>query len=435
MELPRYGRPALVGVAVAALAAAGGRTVWQGPPPTEPAPMEEILDQGLAAGEAEAITWDLPAERNERVDFWIDFLSGRNKEKTQLWLERIGRYGPFIQEQLKARDMPADLLYFAMIESGFSNKAYSRAAAVGMWQFIAETGRRYDLEVSSYVDERRDPVEATRAALDYLQYMYADFGSWYLAAAGYNSGENRVRRILREELGGARGSEDLYWKISDHLPRETRDYVPLMLAAAYIAKEPAKYGFTDLKYQDPLLFEEAEVPGATSLEVVARAAGADVEEVRDLNAHLVRGITPPGRTFAVRLPPGTREAFAANFGKVAEEVRLAGVVHRVDRGETLSHIASRYGTSVSALEVANAGLNPRRLLPGQEIVVPGGATLASAGERLSAENAWSTYRVRPGDSLWTIARRHGVSVNQIQSWNDLGRRTRIRPGQSLRIRA
>ncbi|HUH11848.1 MAG TPA: LysM peptidoglycan-binding domain-containing protein [Longimicrobiales bacterium] len=433
MELPRYGRPALVGIAVAALAAAGGRTVWQGSPPTEPAPMEAILDEGLA--DAEAVMWDLPAERNERVEFWIDFLSDRNKEKTQLWLERIGRYGPFIQEQLRARGMPADLLYFAMIESGFSNKAYSRAAAVGMWQFIAETGRRYGLEVSSYVDERRDPVEATRAALDYLQYMHDDFGSWYLAAAGYNSGENRVRRILREQLDGARGDEELYWKISEYLPRETRDYVPLMLAAAYIAKEPAKYGFTDLNYQDPLLFESVEVEGGTSLEVVARAAGVDDEAVRDLNLHLVRGITPPGRSWAVRLPTGTRETFAANFGKVAEEVRLAGVVHRVGRGETLSHIASRYGTSVSALEGANRGLDPRRLQLGQEIVVPdAGATLASASSAGASASDWSTYRVRPGDSLWTIARRHGVSVGELQSWNDLGRRTRIRPGQSLRLR-
>lgn len=428
----RHTRPIIAGLALAGLAAAGGRTLWQGPPPTEPAPMEAILAQDLTAPVEEAITWDLPKERNERVDFWIDFLSGKNQDKTRLWLERIGRYGPFIQEELRARGMPQDLLYFAMIESGFSNRAYSRAAAVGMWQFIAETGRRYGLEIGTYVDERRDPVAATRAALDYLQEMHDDFGSWYLAAAGYNSGENRVARILREEMGGARGSEELYWKISAHLPRETRDYVPLMLAAAHIAKDPEKYGFEGLEYQAPLAFEEAEVPGATPLSVVARAAGVDEEELQDLNAHLVRGMTPPGRETAVRLPPGRRQAFLASFERVREEVRLASVVHEVRRGETLTHIARRYGTSVSALQSANGGLNPRRLQAGQELVVPGaGATLASAG----AADSWSTYRVRRGDTLSEIAQRHGVSVRQLQSWNDLGGRTRIRAGQSLRIRA
>ena len=190
-------------------------------------------------------TWDLPAVRNERVEFWIDFLSGRNAAKTELWLERQGRYAPLIRQALAANDMPQDLLYLAMIESGLSPKAYSHAAASGMWQFIAETGRRYDLRIDGYVDERRDPVKATAAALEYLGEMHDEFDSWFLAAAGYNSGENRVRRLLR----GRPGTEDMYWVIGPELPRETRDYVPLMLAMAHIAKDPARYGFTDLEYQ------------------------------------------------------------------------------------------------------------------------------------------------------------------------------------------
>lgn len=436
MTVGRSTRMTVAGVAIATIAAAGGRAIWQGSPPTEPSPMEEILAQDLAAPLEEAVTWDLPNERNERVDFWIDFLSGRNHDKTRLWLERIGRYGPFIRQELRARGMPEDLLYFAMIESGFSNRAYSRAAAVGMWQFISETGRRYGLDIGTYVDERRDPIASTHAALDYLQEMYGDFGSWYLAAAGYNSGENRVARILREKMGGATGSEELYWQISQHLPKETRDYVPLMLAAAHIAKDPEKYGFAGLQYQRPLTFEEVEVSGATSLSVIAKAALADEEEVRELNAHLVRGMTPPGRTFSVRIPVGTRQAFLANFERTKEEVRLASTVHEVRSGETLTHIARRYGTSVSALQNANGGLNPRRLQAGQQIVVPGeGAVLASATTEETAEPSWSSYRVRRGDTLSGIAQRHGVTVRDIQSWNGLGKRTRIRTGESLRIRA
>jgi hypothetical protein len=156
------------------------------------------------------IAWDLPVTRNERVDFWIRWLSRQNHHRTALWLERSGRYAPMTREKLRARGMPEDLVYLALIESGFSPSATSRAQAIGIWQFIAETGRRYGLTVTPYLDERRDPVKSTDAALAYLQELHGRFGSWYLAAAAYNSGENRVERLLRERAGNARGDEALY---------------------------------------------------------------------------------------------------------------------------------------------------------------------------------------------------------------------------------
>lgn len=337
----------------------------------EPAPMDQILPAADSA--AAGISWDLPVTRNERVDFWIDFLKGRNYDRTHLWLERSGRYGPMIQAELRARGMPEDLLYLALIESGFSPYATSHAAAVGIWQFIAETGQRYGLRVDHEVDERRDPVKATGAALDYLETLYARFGSWYLAAASYNTGENRVDRILGERAGGARGDDDLFWIIAPHLPRETRDYVPLMLAAGHIAKEPERYGFHDLNYQEPLAYDEVWVPVGVPVGAIAEAAGAPLDEVEDLNPHLLRERTPSDRAGAVRIPAGTRTAFAANFPGVYQSARLAlaaePLFHDVRRGENLTVIARRYGITVGDLRSLNDLGRSSRIIAGERLRV------------------------------------------------------------------
>ncbi|MGH7477366.1 MAG: lytic transglycosylase domain-containing protein, partial [Longimicrobiales bacterium] len=284
--------------------------------PATPVPGAEQPDNTGVGVEADAAepSWDMPVTRNDQVDFFIEFLMGKNRDKTQLWLERTGRYGPLIREELRKAGMPEDLLYLAMIESGLDPNAYSKAHAAGIWQFIAPTGQRYGLEVSDYVDERRDPVKATRAALTYLKELNERFGgSWYLAAAGYNTGENRVDRILREQLGGARGDENLFWQIMDLLPRETRDYVPVMLAMGHIAKEPAKYGFDEVRLQQPLDFREVRVPAGTKLDDIAHAAGVPADQVTELNPHLVRGMTPPDRDWNVRVPLGTETRVAAQF--------------------------------------------------------------------------------------------------------------------------
>jgi membrane-bound lytic murein transglycosylase D len=413
--------------------------------PPEPAPMDVLVEEGVVEAadehrfEAPALeprprdAWDLTVTRNDRVQFWIEFLEGRNRDRTHVWLEREGRYGEFIRSRLRERGMPEDLFYLAMIESGLSTGAYSHAHASGIWQFIAETGRRYGLEVSSYVDERRDPVKSTDAALDYLSDLYDRFGSWYLAAAGYNSGENRVERILRERAGGQKGDDALYWRIASFLPRETRDYVPLMLAAGYIGKDPNGHGFHGLEHQAPLAFDRVEVQGGILLTTVARAAGVDASLVADLNPHLVRGMTPPGRSWEVRVPVGRRAAVLSGLDRVLDDpMATAGVVHRVGRGETLTDIARRHGVAVGLLQAANPGVNPRRLQVGQRLQVPlpGAVQLASTG---SSQPSWKVYRVRRGDTLSHIAVRHGVTVRQLRQWNGIG--TRIYAGQQLRIQA
>ncbi|HSH46301.1 MAG TPA: LysM peptidoglycan-binding domain-containing protein, partial [Longimicrobiales bacterium] len=462
-------------IAVATVSlAVGAAWITQRPPGTEPAPLDVLLEEAGAADAPEASVaatraaagvasdvaaaggsgaganaaddavvggvvsfrgqpleptpaWDLTRAMNDRVEFWIDFLKGRNRDRTQLWLEREGRYGGYIRAQLRERGMPEDLLYLGMIESGLSPRAYSKAHAAGLWQFIAETGRRYGLEVSTYVDERRDPVAATTAALDYLSDLHERFGSWYLAAAGYNSGENRVERILRQRAGGRTGDDGLFWLIDGYLPRETRDYVPLMLAAAHIGKDPGSYGFHEVVLQAPLAFDEVEVEGGTPLRLVAEASSADLEEVEDLNPHLVRGVTPPGRSWRVRVPAGTGGEALARLPELMESRDVASVTHQVRRGETLSHIARRYGVRVDALQLANGHLNPRRLRVGEIVTVP------VDGVAVTSTTDARTYRVQRGDTLWEIARRHGVSVHQIRSWNGIG--SRIYPGQRLRLGA
>ena len=189
--------------------------------------------------------WDIANLDHRRVDMWIDIFTTRPKlrERFAVWLERKPKYEPMISAKLADRGMPQDLIYLAMIESGFNPKAYSHAKAGGLWQFIAETGQRYGLTVNRRVDERNHPDKATDAALAYLTDLHERFGSWYLAAAAYNTGENRVGRIMREVTGKERGTDADYYRISSRLPRETRDYVPMMIAAARISKDPAKYGF------------------------------------------------------------------------------------------------------------------------------------------------------------------------------------------------
>jgi membrane-bound lytic murein transglycosylase D len=304
-----------LGLAASSLALIAGRTAVPGHEGAAAASGPPITPASENAA-VKKVSWDfpLPAD-NDRVQFFIEYLMGKNYDKTHTWLERIGKYGPMIENELQERGMPKDLLYLAMIESGLSPYATSPVKAAGMWQFMQETGERYGLEVNRYIDERRDPIESTAAALTYLQQMHERFGSWYLSAAGYNTGENRVGRLVKERIGHEKAnSEDMYWEIWDKLPGETRDYVPLMLAMGTIAKDPAKYGFTDLTPQSPLQYEEVSVAGGTKLSEIALGAGVNAKEIEDLNPHLVKKMTPPGSDYKVRIPIGKSRTVIAALG-------------------------------------------------------------------------------------------------------------------------
>jgi membrane-bound lytic murein transglycosylase D len=272
-------------------------------------PMAQV-QEALAAVVAVEAGWDLPNLDHQRVDYWVKRFQTDRRTDIVTYLERKGRYAPLISQALAKREMPQDLVYLAMIESGFDPKAYSHARASGIWQFIGATGQRYGLDINKAVDERNDPVMATEAALSYLGDLYDRFGSWYLAAAAYNTGENRVARILRETTGRKKGTDEDYYRIWNRLPRETRDYVPLMVAAARIGKNPAAYGFEALEPQAPWTFTEVVAKPATPLATLAKQAGTSVKSLKELNPHLKLDRTRNDEPMVVRVPAPSEPTLA-----------------------------------------------------------------------------------------------------------------------------
>lgn len=268
-----------------------------------------------------AVTFDLPVVWNESVSRFVTLFEKEQPDRMALYLKRAGRYEGMIRSKLRERGMPEDLLYLSMIESGFNPNAKSTAQAVGLWQFMAPTARGYGLRVDGYVDERRHPEKATDAALRYLEDLYQQFGSWTLAAAAYNSGGGRVARIMREETGAVSGQDSDFWRIRRRLPSETREYVPLIFAATLVGKQPERYGLDRVRRYLPLRTDTVSVPGGTGLSTVAQAIGVAESDVKRLNPHLVRGMTPPGRPFPVMIPDGTAPRFASGSGGRSDATR------------------------------------------------------------------------------------------------------------------
>lgn len=348
-----------------------------------------------AAAAVTGATWDIPVVNNAPVQKFVTLFTRRQQDRMALYLKRSGRYEGMIRGKLREQGMPEDLLYLSMIESGFNPTARSHAQAVGLWQFIEGTGERYGLRVDGYVDERRHPEKSTDAALRYLQDLHGQFGSWYLAAAAYNTGENRVARVMREVTGRQRGKDADFWRIRGRLPSETREYVPLMVAAALVGKEPHKYGMAPVKRWLPLEWEEVDVPGGTRLSTVAEAVGVGETELKRMNPHLIRSMTPPGKKpYPVRIPQGRTERYAANITQVQ---RVA---------------AAKQVTETRTVRAKKA--------PVRRVAV----RRATAARR---------HTVRRGESLWTIARRNNTSVAAVRRANGMGSRSRIRPGQRLVI--
>lgn len=379
---------------------------------------------------------ELPLVLNDRVEAWIHYFQEVIPQRFALYLQRSGQYEAMIRQKLGRAGMPEELLYLALIESGMNPRAYSRARAAGLWQFISSTARLYDLEVSFWVDDRRDPPKATDAAIRYLADLYEEFGSWYLAAAAYNGGPGRVRRGL------ARAGVETFWDLADSrlLRSETRNYVPKLIAAALIARDPDAYGFGHVVPDTPIEYDLVEVPDATTFDVLAEAAGTDEETIRSLNPNFPRRVTPPDRVVQLRVPVGVGATFTENYAQIPPSERVTWLVHTVTRGQTLGHIAARYGTSVTALRAANGNVNPRRLRIGQQLIVPRSGTAPVARASSSTHTAPATAAegpvtivVRRGDTLWAIARRYEVSTRDIMAWNNL-RSTVIKPGDRLQIR-
>ncbi len=376
--------------------------------------------------------FQFPMILNDSVENQIEYFKTRGRKVFQRWLDRSAKLIPVMRDIFRKKNLPDDLVYVAMIESGFNPYAVSWARAVGPWQFMPGTARLYGLKINWWVDERKDPIKSTYAAADHLKDLYNLFGSWPLALASYNAGAGKVQRaVLRSR------SED-FWDLnaSRFIRRETKNYVPKFMAAVIIARDPESYGFTPSD-SSPLQYDEVVIHQCTDLRLIARCAGCTYEQVKELNPELRRWVTPPHDDhFVLRIPAGTKEVFEKNFAAVPADQKITWDRYQVKRGETLADIAEHYNTTASAIKDAN-GLRRNRILPGRHLLIPVDLKETSddvaylTPERSKREQT-IFYRVRRGDSLIRIARRHNVSIADIREWNrGLGRTLRI--GQKIRL--
>ena len=403
----------------------------------------QTSDEPLASAEdleADGVSFDFPIEADHpRVQKCIRFWQTTAREPMERFLRRSGRYVPMMVQIVKSYDIPSDIVYLPLVESGFNDKAYSYAHAAGPWQFIASTGKMYGLERSHWLDERRDFEKSTHAACQYLKYLYGLFDSWNLALASYNGGEGRVGRQIKRQK-----TKD-FWKLD--LRQETENYVPLYHAALMIAKDPVAYGF-HIEYDTPLEFGWAATNKPIELKDVAKALGTTTEEIEALNPELRRGVTPPDESpYRLRIPKGTENLFSAIYPELPRSTRTEWARHSVRRGETLGGISKRYGVSVADIVSANKLRSKNKLSIGQSLVIP--VPMASASDRsdsaprksssslsakaLPKETGGKAHKIKSGDTLWDLAKKYGVTTSEIRQANRMGAHDKLAIGDDLVI--
>ena len=437
--------------------------------PSDPASIDELLATSAFDGlhpapeleravraDLEATEHDVPIPLNDRVLTYVEAFQGRLRRWIDTGLSRGAQYLPMMQSVFRAEGLPLDLAYVPLIESSFNPNALSRARAKGVWQFMRDTARENGLKHDWYIDERADPEKATRAAAKYLKTLSRMFdGDWHLALASYNGGPGRVQRAMRQS-----GSSD-FWEMSDsrrYLPRETREYVPMILAAIIIARNPAQYGL-EVVAQPPLAFEKVQVPRAVDLRKVAEWTDTSIDQIRALNPELRRWTTPVRyRDYEVKVPAGSGETLRERLAAAPDTELSALKFYTVRRGDTLTGIARRFGVSKADLAGANGLGVKSRVRPGEELLIPrapapllargldrpapaepvvaasrnlGGSATASRTER-PADASRIVYRVKRGDTLTSIARVFDTTVAALREWNRMTS-SRLTPGDRLTI--
>lgn len=389
----------------------------------------------------------IPIEINEKVEMWIRYFQGRGRPHMERYLARSTRYEALMKKVLRDNKLPEDLFYIALIESGFSSSARSHASAVGYWQFIRGTGKRYKLDINKMVDERRDPVLATQAAAEYFRDLYSIFNSWYLSMAAYNVGEGRVIKVVRKYK-----TRD-FWELSRHkraLPAETDNYVPKYIAAKLIAKNPDKYGFEGIDYMTPIEFDHVTLKEPVNLRLMAEKMNFNYEDFKDLNPKFKGEIAPldKNNTLSLRIPAGTMEvAMAAASASVASLVdfvpdQVETQYYKVKRGDNLGSIARRYRTTVAYLRELNDFPRKKTIRVGQRIIVPDRTPLierrsTKGGKKKSSSSKVTTtsdiYVVKRGDTLASIANKFDLSVIELSKANGIKRKSKLRAGARLSI--
>ncbi len=378
-----------------------------------------VVQPGHLAG------FDIPVRQEPEVQRWVDYFIGRGRRDFQRYLDRGGVYVPMMLEKLRAAEVPEDLIFLSLIESGFNPNAVSRAGAVGLWQFMPATARGYGMTVNDLVDDRRDPLKSTDAAIALLKDLHRMFGGdWMLAWCAYNAGPSRVRRGMKKV-----GTKDFFRLArKGGLPTETANYPPKLMAAAIVAKDFKKHGFT-ASTRKPWSVDSVKVDDAVSVEVLAELAKLSVSEFKELNPGLRRGATPSAG-YVVHVKPGTGSAFSKALADLPEEKRLRTVEHVVKAGETLSEIAEKYGASTSAIMEFNRISNANRIQVGMRLRIPKHGDVAPI-KAASKAAVPKSYTVKPGDTLSEIASRFGLETSDIVSWNRLPSASDIRVGQTL----
>jgi len=394
-----------------------------------------------------APSWDIDVESyasTARVEHYVRMFTGSAKERIQSRLTRGTQYEPMIRAKMREGGIPEDMYYLALIESGFDPNAYSRAAAVGMWQFMTSTGRDMGLRIDWWIDERRDPFKSTTAAVRFIKGLNEQFGSLYLAAAAYNGGPGRVSRGLSryaDDLEGTSG-DDLFFALADkdYFRNETREYVPQLIAAALIAKEPERYGM-EFQTLAPIAHDSVRVGPATPIAAIAHAAGVPTSNILDLNPQVLRGITPPKDSIFVRVPAGKADGFAVAFAELPKSEKRGMWTVVSKKGESLGSMAKGEGLTARQIALYNPKLKVLKsgnLAPGQTVIIPAVDVARAAAnvpdpavERYgSSVRGVSTHVVKSGETLGRIAKKYHTSSDALMRANGL-KRPLIFPGQSL----
>ena len=397
---------------------------------------EYIYDQTLEDLEyveerVEIIPGHIPITYNQKVASIITFFQKEGRNSFQKWLNRMSQYKPIILPILEEEGVPPELFYLAMIESGLNPKAYSYAHASGVWQFITSTGKMYGLKKTWWIDERRDFEKSTRAAAHLLKNLYTEFDDWYLAFAAYNCGSTRVKKTIKRQ-----GTND-YWKLT-RLPPQTRNYVPNIMAAIFIANNPEKYGFALIK-EPKMEWNIVNINKAVSLDILSECAKLDIGLLQSYNPELKQGTIPPlddGQTYSFRMPVNASPEFDSLFAEVKIE-KIQEVIfldHKVKRGESLWLIARKYDVRIKDIIAINKLAQAKYIRPGQILQIPadGYDIYRKIALTKSAGTKQVYHTVRSGDTLSEIAMAYRTSVNKIKKWNGL-RSDRIYPGQKLKI--
>ena len=388
---------------------------------SEPAPIDEAneltpaVDESIKAkaeAEIKSTHSDLPLVMTDQVAGYINYFSNRGRGTLEHALARSGRYEDMIRRTLREEGVPQELIYLAQAESGFHPLAVSRAGARGMWQFMGSRAKGYGLERSWWVDDRQDPEKATRAAAHHLKDLYAQFGDWYLAMAAYNSGPGTVQSAVKRT-----GYAD-FWELyrRNVLPKETRNYVPIIVAVTIMAKNPAQYGLETVVKEKPVPYDTVKIAYPIDLRLAAECVDVTTSDLLDLNPSLLRLTTPKDREFELHLPAGTADKFQTAVASIPADKRVWWRYHKVQSGETLAAIARTYHTTSKAIAEAN-DLNDDSLDPEARLIIP--IAPGKQSDTSTYAHATTHYKVRKGDTVESVAENFGVSAKMLRGWNHI----------------